>query len=405
MTLRDLAVRKNRSALTILGIVIGITSIMVVMSVGKGAQEYVLGEIQRFGPNNVFILPGKEPSGPTGAMGTLLNDSLKERDIDDLSSKSNVPQAVSVIPYVFGSVSLSVGQEIERSMIIGSTVGSQKNFDLKLAEGRFFDEFDLNDKARVVIIGDEIRKKLFENSEAVGQKINIKNLDFQIIGVLAQKSKGSFIDFNDSLIAPYTAIQQDILGIRHFQRVAVEAQSEESIPTVVADIKMTLRENHKIEDPEDDDFNIQTQEDIAKTVGTITGILTVLLFSVAAISLVVGGVGIMNIMLVSVTERTREIGLRKSIGATNKNILTQFLAEALFLTISGGIIGVLLGTSLTYLGIYFVQEFAQIDFPFTFSFNGAVIGILVSSFIGLAFGVFPARQASRKSPVEALRYE
>ena len=288
MTLRDLAVRKNRSALTILGIVIGITSIMVVMSVGKGAQEYVLGEIQRFGPNNVFILPGKEPSGPTGAMGTLLNDSLKERDIDDLSSKSNVPQAVSVIPYVFGSVSLSVGQEIERSMIIGSTVGSQKNFDLKLAEGRFFDEFDLNDKARVVIIGDEIRKKLFENSEAVGQKINIKNLDFQIIGVLAQKSKGSFIDFNDSLIAPYTAIQQDILGIRHFQRVAVEAQSEESIPTVVADIKMTLRENHKIEDPEDDDFNIQTQEDIAKTVGTITGILTVLLFSVAAISLVVG---------------------------------------------------------------------------------------------------------------------
>jgi putative ABC transport system permease protein len=221
--------------------------------------------------------------------------------------------------------------------------------------------------------------------------------------VLASKGQGSFINYNKSVLTPYTSIQTDVLGIKYFQRVAVEAESEEAIPAVIEDVKRVLRDNHDISDPDKDDFTIQTQKDIAQSVGTITGILTVLLASVAAISLIVGGVGIMNIMFVSVTERTREIGLRKALGATNRNILTQFLVEAAVLTISGGIVGIAAGVVLTYGATVAVQRFAEINFPFSFSVNGIILGIVVSTGIGLIFGIFPARHAARKQPVEALR--
>jgi len=398
-----LVVHKSRSVLTILGIVIGITSITIVMSVGEGAQSYILGEIHRFGPNNVFILPGKFPTGPTSGMGSLLNDSLKLEDIKDLELKNNVPQAVKVVPFVFGSVPVSFENELQRMMVMGSVPQSQEIFNLEVERGRYFDQFDLDSHARVAVIGSTIAEDYFGTIDPLRHKLKIKGFNFEVVGVLASKGQGSFINYNKSVLTPYTSIQTDVLGIKYFQRVAVEAESEEAIPAVIEDIKRVLRDNHNISDPDKDDFTIQTQEDIAQRVGTITGILTVLLASVAAISLIVGGVGIMNIMFVSVTERTKEIGLRKALGATNRNILAQFLVEAAVLTISGGIVGIAAGVVLTYGATVAVQRFAEINFPFSFSVNGMILGIVVSTSIGLIFGIFPARHAAQKQPVEALR--
>lgn len=405
MAFGGISVHKSRSALTILGILIGIASIMAIMSIGQSAEGLIVGEIQKFGPTNVFILPGRQPKGPTEIAGTLLNDSLKQKDFDDLAMKTNVPGAKRVTPAVFGLATASFGSETYDAMVIGSTEYIKKNFDLSVAEGAFFNSYDIEQNTNVAVLGDKTKKELFGNQNAIGEKIKVKNQKLKVIGVLKPEGQGSFIDFNKTILAPYPLVQKDILGIRHFQRIIVEADSIKDIPGVIRDIKTTIRNNHNIDDPEKDDFFIQTQEDIANRIKTVTGILTVLLSSVAAVSLVVGGVGIMNIMLVSVTERTKEIGLRKALGATNKNILTQFLFEAMMLTVSGGALGILCGVLLTAGLTYAAREFAGLDFPFLLSLQGIVLGISASFIIGMVFGIFPARKASRKSPIESLHHE
>lgn len=402
MAVSGVFVHKSRSILTMLGIVIGITSVMVVISIGESAQGLVLQEIQQFGPANVFVLPGKEPKGFTEGFGTLLNDSLKQKDIEDLEK---IPDVIRVVPYAFGTALVSFESESERRTIIGSSHYSQSNFNLEVASGRYFDAFDVDQKARVAVIGYDIKEDLFGQTDPVGKKLRVKNTTFQIIGVLTSKGQGSFVDYNDSIFAPYPVVQRDVLGTKHFQRVAVEVNGVENVSNVVLDIERVLRDNHNIDDPDKDDFFVQTQEEIAQSVDMITGILTVLLGCVAAISLVVGGVGIMNIMLVSVTERTREIGLRKALGATSKNILYQFLAEAIMLTGGGGIVGVALGIGLTFLSISLAQSFLSVSFPAIISIKGIALGLGVSAFIGIVFGVFPARQAAKKAPIEALRNE
>ncbi len=403
--LAGITVHKNRSFLTILGIVIGITSIVAVMSIGQSAQELIVGQIQRFGPANIFVLPGRQPSNASEGAGTVLNDSLKLKDFEDLQKKENVPEAKAVVPYVFGYAAASYGSEIYDVMVTGSSEYIQKNFDLKVAAGRFFDVFEVDQKARVAVIGSKVKEELFGSADPLGEKIKFKDQKFQVIGILSSEGQGGFIDFNKAIIAPYSSIQQNVLGIKYFNRIVIEANSITAVPGVIRDVKTLLRNNHNIDNPEKDDFFIQTQESIADSVKTVTSIMTVLLASVAAISLIVGGVGIMNIMLVSVTERTREIGLRKALGATNGNILTQFLFEAVFLTFIGGVIGVIGGTLLTYILAYSANKFAGLDFPYIFSISGAIWGIAVSFVIGLVFGIFPARKAAKKSPIESLRFE
>lgn len=395
---------KSRSALTILGIVIGITSIILVMSIGESAQGLILGEIQSFGPNNLFVLPGRVSSNPSSFAGTLLSDSLKQKDFQDLQNKGNVPDAASVIPINFGSVVVSYGSQTYNTVVLGSDQKVEDLFSLTMASGEFYSQSDVDSQSEVAVLGSKIANELFGASNPIGQKVKIRNKNFRVIGVLEKKGQ-SFIDFDTAVIAPYSSVQQYIMGIRYFQRFVVAASSPETIPAVTADITRVLRSNHNITDPSKDDFTVETQQDVVNTVGTVISILTLLLSSVAAISLVVGGVGIMNIMLVSVTERTREIGLRKALGATNKDILNQFLVEAVILTSSGGLIGIMLGTAMGWIVSVAVTRFAALNFPFVFSFQGAIIGVLVSSAIGLAFGIFPARQASQKSPIEALRYE
>lgn len=399
-----LRTHKSRSALTILGIVIGISSIILIMSLGAGAKDLILGQVEGLGAKNVVILPGQEPSGPSD-LASLYADSLKERELVALRNKNNVPNAVQVMPIIFGSETAIHQNEIYKASLFGSGESMQNLWDLNLKEGFFFSDEDVKSKAMVAVIGDKVREKLFDQNQALGEKIRIKNTTFRVVGVLEKRGQGSFIDFDSSILIPYTTMQQYVVGTKYFQRVVVEADSEKNIEAVASDIKVTLRNLHNITDPDKDDFFVSTPAEVADKLGTIFNTLTIFLTAIAAISLVVGGIGIMNIMLVSVTERTKEIGLRKAIGATNGNILTQFLLEAVILTALGGVIGIILGSTLAFLASIAINQFAGLAWTFTFPYGAAILGLIVSSLVGLVFGLYPASQAAKKSPMEALRYE
>jgi putative ABC transport system permease protein len=390
--------------LTILGIVIGITAIILIMSLGEGAQNLILGQIQSIGSKTIAIEPGKQPTGPSD-FASIFTDSLKEKDLDALSKKSNVPHASAIMPIVFGSQTASFESETYRPTIFGVTGLFSKIYDIYPSRGELFGDEEIRSYSDVVIIGSKVAEELFNGQDPLGQKIKIKNRNFRVIGIFPQKGQFSFINFDEAVVVPYTTAQRYIFGIKHYNEIVVEADAEENVEATVRDIELTIRNSHNITDPDKDDFYVQTQADAMEMVGTITDVLTLFLVSVAAISLLVGGIGIMNIMLVSVTERTKEIGLRKALGATGKNILTQFLLESMMLTIIGGIIGIILGASFSFLTAIVLSRFVGLDWNFTFPISGAIIGFSVAAGIGLIFGLYPARQASKKSPIEALRYE
>src|SRR3989344_4489174 len=404
-----LRTNRSRSALTILGIVIGITAIIVIVSLGNGAQALILGQVQGIGSKTIAIIPGRQPSGISDFASVFL-DSLKERDLETILNKSNVPHAERVMPVVFGSIRTAFRNETYQATMLGAGNGIEDDimrsiFDVSTEEGSMFTAADVKSKASVVVIGSKVRNKLFGTDPALGEKIKIKDNQFRVIGILPSKGQVSFFNFDEMVLVPYTVAQQYILGRKYFDRIIVSADSEENISRTVQDIKILLRSNHRIDDPEKDDFFVETQADIAERLRVVTNALTAFLVAVAAVSLFVGGVGIMNIMLVSVTERTREIGLRKAIGATERDILTQFLLEAITLTATGGIIGIILGVSFSFGASLILSRVIGFGWSFSFPWLAALIGIIVSALIGLVFGLYPARQAARKSPMEALRYE
>ncbi len=399
-----LKTNKTRSSLTILGIVIGVTAIIMVVSLGEGAQNLILGQIEGIGARVVGIIPGRQPKGPTDILATL-TASLKQRDLDLLSREENVPHQDGIMPIVFGSETSSYENQTYRPTIFGGTELMADIYDMYPEQGRNISEDDVRSSADVVILGSKVAEELAPGKNLLGDRIKIKGRNFLVIGILPQKGGSSFINFDEMAMVPYTTAQRYIFGIKHFNRIAVRVDSEENINTTVEDIKATLRNAHDITDPDKDDFGVETQADALKTVGTILNTITLFLALVAAISLVVGGIGIMNIMLVSVTERTREIGLRKALGATNKNILTQFLLEAIILTGIGGGVGILLGSGFSFAISMIISKVYGLAWTFTFPVGAAILGIVVSTVVGLIFGLYPAKKAAAKNPIEALRYE
>lgn len=393
---------RSRSFLTILGIVIGILSIILVMSLGKGAQDLILSQFSGFGTKSVIVVPGRQFEGPS-LQGL---DSLKERDLISLRNKNNVPHGSVVIPMIFGNDVASFESETFKVAIYGASADLPLVFDVEAEEGTFFSEEDVKGGVSIAVIGFKVNEKLFPNGNGLGKRIKIKNRSFKVIGILPSKGAGSLINFDDGVIVPYTTAQNYISGTKHFDRLLVDVDTEANIAATVEDVTRTIRDNHNITDPDKDDFQIVNQADLLKTFGVITTALTYFLAAVAAISLIVGGIGIMNIMLVSVTERTREIGLRKAVGATTNNILIQFLVESVVLTLIGGVVGIILGGAISFI-VYIIigSAFPSLGWKFIFPVGGALLGIGVSTAIGLVFGVYPARQAAKKSPIEALRYE
>lgn len=401
-----LKTNKMRAVLTILGIVIGIAAIMLIMSIGKGAEGLILNELGGMGAETIVIRPGKEPTGPSDAAQALFSDSLKKRDVEALKNKNNVPHLVDIAPVIIVNGSVSYLGETYRPTIFGwSAEMLGRMLNTVPREGYFFTESDIKQQAPVAVIGSKVKDELFGDSDAVGENIKIKNKNFRVVGVMPKKGQATLFNIDESVVLPYTTAQTYLASVDYYHEIMVMAESPELVDRTVADVKSTLRNLHNITDPDKDDFNVVTQEGLINQIKNIIGVLTAFLSAVVAIALVVGGIGVMNIMLVAVTERTREIGLRKSIGATNKNIMLQFLLESVILTGVGGLIGVMVGATFSFLSAFVLSNVLGLAWTFSFSLQAIVLGVGVSAFVGLVFGLYPAYKASLKSPMEALRYE
>ncbi|MEK7093242.1 MAG: ABC transporter permease [Patescibacteria group bacterium] len=405
-SLGALGANKGRSALTILGIVIGVAAIVLIMSLGAGAQTVITGQLGGLGADLVVVRPGRQPTGPSDFAQTLFANSLKARDVELLRQKTNVPDLIAAVPALIVPGSVTYGSYTSHPEVLGWSAQFMGDvFGVFPEEGEFFTQADIDAKASVVVIGSGVAEDLFGFNDPIGKNVKIGDRNFRVVGVLPSKGQVSLFDLNKLAIIPYTSAQTYLLGIDYYHEVMVRASSAAAVPHMVEDITLTLRAAHHITDPAKDDFFVVTQQGIVEQVQTILSALTAFLTMVVAISLVVGGIGVMNIMLVSVTERTREIGLRKAVGATDSDILRQFLTEAIFLTVAGGIAGVLIGSSLGFLITLALGSALGIEWTFTFPYVGALLAVGVSTLVGLVFGIYPARQASRKNPIEALRYE
>jgi len=405
IALTALARHKSRSALTILGIVIGIMSIIIVMSLGRGTENLILGQIQGFGTRTISVEPGRMPQGLADVY-EIYTESLKDREVEAIKNKNNVRGNNKIAPFVGFMETVSHGDEKMRTVINGASELWTDVLKVYPSSGRMFSDDEARQLARIAVIGAEVKDKLFGDSEALGKKIRIKNNNFTIVGVLPPVGTKLMMDVDEIIIVPYSTAQKILLGISHYHAIIVEAETEEMVPLVAQDILYTIRELHGITDPDKDDFHVGTMEEAMSIIGSVTSALNALLISIAAISLIVGGVGIMNIMLVSVTERTREIGLRKSIGATRNDIRMQFILEAIILTIIGGTIGIAGGAFFSWLiGVAIKNLAGFVSWEFFFPISAIVLGLGVASVVGLIFGYYPANEAAKKSPIEALRYE
>lgn len=401
-----LRANRTRSLLTILGIIIGVTAIVLVVALGQGAQGLILNEIEGIGGNIVVIRPGRQPEGPTDIAETILSDSIKQRDVDALEKPTNVPGVASVNPAILVSGSVTHADQLYRPITLGWTANALPDlFSIDTEQGTLISDDDIKRQAKVAVLGYQVKKELFGDSNAVGEFVTIRSIKLRVIGVLPKTGQKSVFNFDELMLIPNTTAQKTILNIDYYHEVILEISPGADPKQVADDARATLRENHGITDPAKDDFFALTQEQIIGTVSTITNVLTIFLVAIASISLAVGGVGIMNIMLVSVTERTNEIGLRIAVGATPRDIMRQFLLESVILTALGGLIGTSIATSLSLLVAIIAQQSFNIPWPFYVPIGAIILGVGTAASIGIVFGIYPARQAAHKDPIEALRHE
>ncbi|MDP2598995.1 MAG: ABC transporter permease, partial [Candidatus Liptonbacteria bacterium] len=403
---RGLKHAKLRSFLTMLGIVIGIGSVILLMSIGSSAQQLILNQVKSVGSNLIFVIPGATESGrfssPAAAQGIVIK-TLTQRDLDALAREPSITEAAAEVHGQADVVYQNNDAVITYEGVTANFI-SVRNFGI--SKGSAFGETDVQSFNHVAVIGSALAKTLFGAQEPVGKVVRLKNVSFKVIGVLAPKGTGpGGVDQDNIVIIPMSVAQKQLLGINYFSIMSIQADDAYTIDFVKERIKQILRENHGITNSSKDDFTIMTQEDLLSILGNITSILQIFLTAIASISLVVGGIGIMNIMYVSVVERTREIGLRKAVGATSRDIMQQFLTEAVILTSLGGVIGIAVGALFTVLIYFGVTYFASIGWVFSLPISAILLAAAVSTVIGVVFGIYPAYRASKLSPTEALRYE
>lgn len=391
------ALRTNilRTSLTMLGIIIGITSVILIYSIGQGAVAFITNELSSFGTDYFQINPGGNQISTFAG-----SEALTFEDLEAIKNDASLTNIKSVAPIAMASVPVSSNGEEDELLTYGITHEVLDILRPEVTEGEFITKEQEESSERVVVLGSKVSEKFFgENSSSVGETIKINNRTFRIIGVLDSSSAlaGGFI--NNSIYIPINVVINDILGQKKLQEIDVSVHDPNSMNQTIDDVESLLRDRHGLDENDENDFQIQSAQDILSTVQTITGLLTAMIAAISGISLVVGGVGVMNIMLVSVTERTKEIGLLKAIGAKQKDILTQFLVESIVMTLIGGLIGILFGV----LGDYAISF--GLGIPFIVSFPAILIAIGVSTLVGIIFGLYPARKAAKLAPIDALRYE
>ncbi|MCX6746239.1 MAG: ABC transporter permease [Candidatus Parcubacteria bacterium] len=405
ISLTALRAKKSRTFLTMLGIIIGIASVIIIMSVGAGAQSLIVNQIKSVGSNLISIFPGKsEEKGPPPSVMGIVNTSLKDEDIFVLQNPNNVPHVVAVTGYNRGTSTILWRDEEMDGTFEGVNSFYPAVEDAPVESGRFFTEEENMSLSRVAVIGSEVKNTLFGDADPLGQNIKIKKVVFTIIGVMPVRGTKGFQNQDNLVYIPQKTAQKLLLGINYNSLVRVKIDNENNVSQSVNDITLTLREQHNITDPANDDFTIRSQQDALNVLLSVTDALKFFLAAIAAISLIVGGVGIMNIMLVSVTERTREIGLRKAVGAKNNAILSQFLIESVIITLVGGLIGIIIGAVISIL-IALVARYLGYSWDLAISPFSIVLATSISILIGLTFGIYPAQRASKLNPIEALRYE
>ncbi len=397
LALRALARNKMRSLLTMLGIIIGVGAVIATVSIGQGAQYLVQQGIQNMGTNAVFIAAGS--NRPGGAR--LGFWAVKSLTIDDLNAiLREVPLIREAAPAVVNRTQIVYQNQNWNTGVTGTTPNYFEIRNWAVESGTVFSQDEVDMAANVCVLGTTVANILFEKGNPIGQTVRIGKLPFRVVGVL--ESKGQSVmgtDQDDVIFAPYTTVQKKISGITWIQFMNASAVTQEASLAAVPQITALLRERHRIRPGEDDDFFVRTQSEVADLANQTQSVMTLLLGSIASVSLIVGGIGIMNIMLVSVTERTREIGVRMAVGATEKDVQNQFLLEAVTLSMAGGLGGIVLGL----IGSALISKF--LTWPTLISFWAILIAAIFSAAVGVFFGFYPARKAARLDPIEALRYE
>jgi putative ABC transport system permease protein len=412
MALRALRSNKLRAALTMLGIIIGVSAVITLVSVGRGVENYINAAFGSIGTDLLFVIPGSPKdvtSGPPTQVvqgNVILGPSLSLKDLEAIKDTRRVPDAAVVAAEVQTIASVAVGSEVVQPPVSGVEPGYDVAREWKTVSGRFIEDGDLVARARVAVLGQTVVKDLFPDKDPVGETIKIKQQPYKVIGVLEAKGGGMGGDQDNHVYVPLTTAHNELYPLRNkagdpiVNLLYVMPREGANSTDVIDEIKTTLRAQHNINYRDEDDFAVFSQADFLKAFGAIIGAVTIFLSAIAAVSLIVGGIGIMNIMLVTVTERTREIGLRKAIGAKRRDILAQFLIEAMTLSLLGGFIGIIIGTGGAIAIGKLVENFNPVVAP-----ASVAMAVGFSMAVGLFFGLYPAWRASRLNPIEALRYE
>lgn len=404
IAIRAIAANKMRSFLTALGIIIGIAAVITMLAIGQGSKASIKANIAEMGSNMIMIHPGADMRGGVRQDASSM-ETLKQTDYDAIKDECNYISAIS--PSVSSNGQWINGNNNTQSSIYGVNQDYLTIRQLKIADGEMFTDSDVKTAAKVCVLGQTVVDYLFpDGSDPIGRVVRFNSIPFRVIGVLKKKGYNSMgMDQDDLVLAPYTTVMKRILAQTYLSEIVCSAITEEASEPAQDQITQILRRTHKLKDAtdtmegDDDDFNIRSQEEISSMMNSTMSTITILLGSVAGISLIVGGIGIMNIMYVSVTERTREIGLRMSVGARGIDILNQFLIEAILLSVTGGIIGVILGVSISVSLQQFAHVATQIE-PWSI-----IMSFAVCTFTGVFFGWYPAKKAARLDPIEAIRYE
>lgn len=402
-----LRTQKTRAILTILGISIGIAVIITIMAAGRGLDKFVMSQLEVYSPDTITIetkVPSVKKTSSENAFGQasgIAITTLKEQDLNDVLKYKNISAAYG---WSVGQAAVKYGNQTKTTLLMGEGYNLQEVEKFDLESGRMFTKDEQESLAQVAILGPVVKDALFGEDIALGKTIYIKGKSFRVLGVAKKRGATFGMDMDNIVLLPVNTLQKKILGIDYFRSIIAKVKDRAELNTTVADLEEIIRENHDITDPNKDDFAVNTMAEAAQMLGSVVSGITLLLVALVCVSLVVGGVGIMNIMYVSVTERTFEIGLRKSLGAKNKDVLWQFLIEAIMLTVAGAVLGIILGALLA-LFIYLIALHFNFNWVYSVPLSAIILSVSFSGFVGLIFGLYPARKAASLDPIMALRKE